>query len=115
MFLDWVLGYFSTDLAIDLGTANTLVFVQGRGIVLEEPSVVAVSKDDSRDRKVLAVGTEAREMLGKVPGADCHGVFIARTCDIVANIVVTQREKWGACSVFGSVQVGITDINQKQQ
>ncbi len=68
MFLDWLLGYFSTDLAIDLGTANTLVFVRGRGIVLEEPSVVAVSKD-TRHRKVLAVGTEAREMLGKVPGS----------------------------------------------
>jgi len=68
MFLDWLLGYFSTDLAIDLGTANTLVFVQGRGIVLEEPSVVAVNKDP-RNRTVLAVGTEAREMLGKVPGS----------------------------------------------
>jgi rod shape-determining protein MreB len=68
MFLDWLLGHFSTDLAIDLGTANTLVFVQGRGIVLEEPSVVALSKGD-RHRKVLAVGTEAREMLGKVPGS----------------------------------------------
>ena len=67
MFLDWLLGHFSTDLAIDLGTANTLVFVQGRGIVLEEPSVVAVRKD-TRNRTVLAVGTEAREMLGKVPG-----------------------------------------------
>jgi len=68
MFLDWLLGYFSTDLAIDLGTANTLVFVQGQDIVLEEPSVVAVNKDP-RNRTVLAVGSEAREMLGKVPGS----------------------------------------------
>ncbi len=68
MFLDWFLGLFSSDLAIDLGTANTCVFVKGEGIVLDEPSVVAVRKDGRGPRKVLAVGQQAREMLGKVPG-----------------------------------------------
>ncbi len=60
-------GIFSHDLAIDLGTANTLVYVKGKGIVLNEPSVVAVKKDD-RGKKVLAVGKEAKLMLGRTPG-----------------------------------------------
>ncbi|MEW6387107.1 MAG: rod shape-determining protein [Thermodesulfobacteriota bacterium] len=68
MFLDPILGWFSNDLAIDLGTANTLVYVKGKGIVLSEPSVVAVRKD-ARDRnRVLAVGREAKMMLGRTPG-----------------------------------------------
>ena len=60
-------GWLSSDLAIDLGTANTLVFVKGKGIVLREPSVVAV-KRDVRANRVLAVGKEAKMMLGKTPG-----------------------------------------------
>ena len=56
---------FSKDIGIDLGTANVLIYVKGEGIVLNEPSVVAI---DSRDGKVLAVGREAREMLGRTPG-----------------------------------------------
>jgi len=68
MFLDPILGWFSSDLAIDLGTANTLVYVKGKGIVLSEPSVVAVRKN-ARDRsRVLAVGREAKMMLGRTPG-----------------------------------------------
>ena len=62
--LNNVLGLWSTDMGIDLGTANTLVHVRGRGIVLDEPSVVAVSK---RTGQVLSVGTEARKMLGRTP------------------------------------------------
>jgi len=58
------LGIWSADVGIDLGTANTLVHVRGRGIVLNEPSVVAVH---SRSGQVLAVGTEARRMLGRTP------------------------------------------------
>lgn len=68
MLFDFILGRFSNDLAIDLGTANTLVFVKGRGIVLSEPSVVAVHKDSRGDKKVLAVGAEAKKMLGRTPG-----------------------------------------------
>jgi len=62
------LGWFSSDLAIDLGTANTLVYVKGKGIVLSEPSVVAVRKDGRGTNKVLAVGKEAKMMLGRTPG-----------------------------------------------
>ena len=68
MFLDPVLGWFSSDLAIDLGTANTLVYVKGKGIVLSEPSVVAVRKNAKDRNKVLAVGREAKMMLGRTPG-----------------------------------------------
>jgi len=68
MILDPILGLFSNDLAIDLGTANTLVFAKGKGIVLREPSVVAVRKDSRGGSKVLAVGTEAKKMLGRTPG-----------------------------------------------
>src|SRR5205809_5606972 len=64
MFLNSLMGFFSTDVAMDLGTANTLVFVKGRGIVLNEPSVVAVDKASG---KVLAVGSEAKLMLGRTP------------------------------------------------
>jgi rod shape-determining protein MreB len=68
MLLDSILGIFSSDLAIDLGTANTLVYVKNRGIVLSEPSVVAVRKSDGRGNKVLAVGKDAKMMFGKTPG-----------------------------------------------
>jgi rod shape-determining protein MreB len=68
MLFDYILGKFSNDLAIDLGTANTLVFVKGKGIVLNEPSVVAVHKDARGMKKVLAVGLEAKSMLGRTPG-----------------------------------------------
>ncbi len=60
-----ILGWFSNDLAIDLGTANTLVYVKGKGIVINEPSVVAIEK---KTGKVLAVGAEAKKMLGRTPG-----------------------------------------------
>jgi rod shape-determining protein MreB and related proteins len=68
MLLDWVYGLFSNDLAIDLGTANTLTFVRGKGIVSNEPSVVAVQRSGNGTKKVLAVGKEAKEMLGRTPG-----------------------------------------------
>jgi len=62
-----LLGFMSTDMAIDLGTANTLVYVRGRGIVLNEPSVVAISEIKGK-RTVIAVGDEAKLMLGRTPG-----------------------------------------------
>ena len=68
MLLDPIFGLFSNDLAIDLGTANTLVYMKGKGIVLSEPSVVAVRKDGRGVNKVLAVGQEAKMMLGRTPG-----------------------------------------------
>src|SRR4030067_1633788 len=68
MFIDSLLGRFSNDLAIDLGTANTLIDVKGKGIVANEPSVVAVQKDERGVKRVLAVGKEAKQMLGRTPG-----------------------------------------------
>ncbi len=64
-------GFFSSDLAIDLGTANTLIYVRGKGIVLNEPSVVAIRQEfgGRNNRSVLAVGAEAKRMLGRTPGS----------------------------------------------
>ena len=68
MIFDSLLGLFSNDLAIDLGTANTLIYVKGQGIICNEPSVVAVQNDSyNGKRKVLAVGAEAKMMLGRTP------------------------------------------------
>ena len=63
-------SYFSNDLAIDLGTANTLIYVRGKGIVLDEPSVVAIRQEGGPNAKktIQAVGKEAKQMLGKTPG-----------------------------------------------
>jgi rod shape-determining protein MreB len=68
MVLRSISGLFSHDLAIDLGTANTLVYMKGKGIILNEPSVVAMKKDDRGTKKVLSVGKEAKSMLGRTPG-----------------------------------------------
>ncbi|MGO9136167.1 MAG: rod shape-determining protein [Syntrophales bacterium] len=68
MLFDYILGKFSGDIAMDLGTANTLVYMKGKGIVLNEPSVVAINKDSRGSKKVLAVGLEAKKMLGRTPG-----------------------------------------------
>jgi len=68
--LDSLFGIFSNDLAIDLGTANTLIYVKNEGIVCNEPSVVAVQqRNDRGGKKVLAVGAEAKKMLGRTPGS----------------------------------------------
>ncbi|MFH1874914.1 MAG: rod shape-determining protein [Pseudomonadota bacterium] len=69
MILDPILGLFSNDLAVDLGTANTLVYVKGKGIVAAEPSVVAVQRDSRGIKRVIAVGKEAKEMLGRTAGS----------------------------------------------
>ena len=68
MIFDSLLGWFSNDLAIDLGTANTLIYLKGQGIVCNEPSVVAVQKESRSGRRVLSVGAEAKRMLGRTPG-----------------------------------------------
>ncbi len=65
---NWLYRLFSRDLATDLGTANTLIFIKGMGIVSNEPSVVAVQQDSRGVKKVLAVGKQAKEMLGRTPG-----------------------------------------------
>jgi rod shape-determining protein MreB len=68
MFLDRLMGAFSSDLAVDLGTANTLIFVRGKGIALSEPSVVAIREGERGMKRIQAVGNEAKEMLGRTPG-----------------------------------------------
>ena len=68
MILNPILAWFSNDLAIDLGTANTLVYMKGNGIVLDEPSVVAIRRNGRGSNKILAVGQEAKMMLGRTPG-----------------------------------------------
>jgi len=67
MIFDKLIGWFSNDMAIDLGTANTLVSVKGKGIIINEPSVVAVQHDRYGRDKILAVGAEAKQMIGKTP------------------------------------------------
>jgi len=68
MIFNKIIGLFSNDLSIDLGTANTIVIAKGRGIIINEPSVVAVKTEKYGQTRVLAVGTEAKEMVGKTPG-----------------------------------------------
>jgi rod shape-determining protein MreB len=85
MFFQKLMGMFSNDLAIDLGTANTLVYVQGKGIICNEPSVVVLRKDN---KKPIAVGLEAKEMLGKTP----------------ANIVAVRPMKDGVIADFDATE-----------
>lgn len=68
MFFNKLIGLFSSDLAIDLGTANTLVIAKGHGVIINEPSVVSVKQEKYGHQKVLAVGHEAKDMVGKTPG-----------------------------------------------
>ncbi|MBL9023307.1 MAG: rod shape-determining protein [Myxococcales bacterium] len=85
---DWVNGLFSNDLAIDLGTATTLIYVRGKGIVSCEPSVVAVQRDTRGNKKVLAVGREAKEMLGRTP----HNIQAVRPLrdGVIADFEITE-------------------------
>jgi len=70
-------GIFSNDLSIDLGTANTLIYARGQGIVLDEPSVVAIRTDrgPGGGKSVAAVGEEAKQMLGRTPVKCCSTLF----------------------------------------
>ncbi len=83
-------GYFSNDLSIDLGTANTLIYVRGRGIVLNEPSVVAIREEPGRGgKKIEAVGAEAKGMLGRTPG---HITAIRPMKDgVIADFTITEE------------------------
>ncbi len=118
---DKLTAWFSTDLAIDLGTANTLVHVRGKGVVLNEPSVVAISKNGNQTR-VLAVGRDAKEMLGKTPG---NIVAIRPMRDgVIADFTVTEAmikafiekaidRKFTRSRLIISVPAEITSIEQK--
>ena len=87
-FINKLTQYWSTDMAIDLGTANTLVYVKGQGIVLNEPSVVAII-DDKGKKSVLAVGDEAKTMLGRTPG-NITAVRPLRD-GVIADFIVTEE------------------------
>ena len=85
-----ILGYFSNDLSIDLGTANTLIYSRGSGIVLDEPSVVAIREDTGRGGRIVeAVGAEAKNMLGRTPG---NITAIRPLKDgVIADFTVTEK------------------------
>jgi rod shape-determining protein MreB len=122
--LEWLLGRFSVDMGIDLGTANTLVCVRGRGIILNEPSVVAVKKGTN---EVLlggmAVGNAAKAMLGKTPG-NIEAVRPLRD-GVIADFEVTEKmlryfitkvhegRHWVKPQVVISVPVGITAVERR--
>src|SRR5256885_6483110 len=89
-----VFSLFSSDLAIDLGTANTLVFSGGKGIVVNEPSIVAINKNSG---EVVAVGRETKEMLGRTPG----------------NVVAIKPMKNGVVADFKITQKKLTYFFQK--
>jgi len=123
MFLDPILGWFSQDLAIDLGTANTLVYVKGKGIVLSEPSVVAVRKSERGSNRVLAVGREAKMMLGRTPG---NIVAIRPMKDgVIADFEITEamlrhfirkvhnRRSWIRPRIIICVPSGITPVEKR--
>ena len=97
MFLNSILGRFSNDLAIDLGTANTLVYVKGRGVIINEPSVVAISKNGRSKNDVLAVGNDAKLMLGRTPG----------------NIVAIRPMKDGVIADFGVTEAMLRHFIRK--
>lgn len=91
MFWRFLTRYFSNDMAIDLGTANTLIFIKGKGIVLDEPSVVAMQIDPTGSGKnpTLAVGLDAKKMLGRTPGS--IQAIRPMKDGVIADLTVTER------------------------
>jgi len=89
MMFDALLGFFSNDLAIDLGTANTLIYVKGKGIVSNEPSVVAVQQQGRDGRKIVAIGSEAKQMFGRTP----VGITAVRPMKdgVIADFQITEE------------------------
>jgi len=121
--LNALIGWFSNDLAIDLGTANTLVYVRGKGIVLSEPSVVAVEGDDRSPERVRAVGTEAKDMLGRTP-ANLRAIRPMRE-GVIADFEITEamlryfiskvhrRKRFLRPRVVIAVPSGITSVEKR--
>ena len=122
MVLNSLWGWLSDDLAIDLGTANTLIYVRGQGIVCNESSVVAVQKDSRGSRRVLAVGLEAKKMLGRTPG---HIVAIRPLKDgVIADFETTEamlryfiqkvhNRPWVRPRIVICVPNGITEVEKR--
>src|SRR6478609_3762416 len=123
MILDWASGLFSNDLAVDLGTATTLIYVKGKGIVSCEPSVVAVQRDARGDKRVLAVGREAKEMLGRTPG-NIEAIRPLRD-GVIADFEITEamlryfitrahnRRSWVKPRIIICVPFGITEVEKR--
>lgn len=123
MIFDWLYGLFSNDLAIDLGTATTLIYVKGKGIVSCEPSVVAVARDARGDKRVLAVGREAKEMLGRTPG-NIEAIRPLRD-GVIADFEITEamlryfitrahnRRSWVKPRIIICVPFGITEVEKR--
>ncbi len=122
--MEWALGRFSVDMGIDLGTANTLVSVRGRGIILNEPSVVAVKKDTGEVLlDGMAVGNTAKAMLGKTPG-NIEAIRPLRN-GVIADFDVTEKmlryfitkvhegRNWVKPQVVIAVPVGITAVERR--
>lgn len=123
MILDTIWGWFSKDLAIDLGTANTLVYIRGKGVVIDEPSVVAVQETGRGYKRVLAVGKTARRMVGRTPGA----VSAIRPLKdgVIADFEVAQkmleyfirkvhdRRSFIRPRIVISVPIGITEVEKR--
>ena len=121
--LNWFNNLISSDLAIDLGTASTLIYMKGRGIVSNEPSVVAVQTDRRGERRVLAVGKDAKEMLGRTP----MGIEAIRPMrdGVIADFEITeamlryfimkvqQRRALVRPRVIVCVPWGITDVEKR--
>ena len=115
--------YFSNDIAIDLGTANTLIYIKGKGIVLDEPSVVAVQVDNAGRNETLAVGTEAKKMLGRTPGS--IQAIRPMKDGVIADFVITGKmlkafirkvnsSKWAAAPrIVICVPCGATQVERK--
>ncbi len=124
MLFDSIIGMFSNDLAVDLGTANTLVYVKGKGIVGNEPSVVAVQEELRGPKKILAVGKEAKDMVGRTPGS----IMAIRPLKdgVIADFDVAQkmleyfiikthnnRKSFVRPRIIVSVPIGITEVEKR--
>ena len=113
---------FTQDIGIDLGTANTLVFVKGKGIVIREPSVVAVDQKSNPPR-VVAVGMEAKEMIGRTPGSITavrplkDGVIadFEITAEMIASFIkrTTKRNPFSRIRVLICIPSGVTEVERK--
>ena len=118
--LDFVLGQFSKDLGIDLGTANTVVYIRGKGVTIQEPSVVAL---DSDGKRVYAVGNEAKKMVGRTPG----NIIAVRPMKdgVIADFEITQamiryfinkaygRKSFVRPRVVVCVPSGVTEVEKR--
>ncbi|MDO5045228.1 rod shape-determining protein [Campylobacter sp.] len=123
MILDQIIGFFSSDMGIDLGTANTLVLVKDKGIIINEPSVVAVQREKYGKQKILAVGHEAKDMVGKTPG-DIEAIRPMRD-GVIADFDMTEkmiryfiekthrRKSFIRPRIIISVPYGLTQVERK--